>query len=81
MTADTLVRAQRRYKELSAKGIDIELDEVIRNIRMRDFEDENREVSPLRKAEDAVTLDNSNMTVDQQMEWFRKKWKSYSKPQ
>ena len=74
MTADPVVRAQRRYNELSGKGVAVELDEVIRNIRMRDFEDENRDVSPLRKAEDAFILDNSNMTVVQQMEWFREKW-------
>ena len=42
------------------------------NIRMRDHEDENRKESPLRKAEDAVVLDNSNMTIEQQMEWFRR---------
>jgi cytidylate kinase len=74
MTADPVVRAQRRFKELEGKGIPVELDEVIRNIGMRDFEDENRDVSPLRKADDAFILDNSNLTVDQQMDWFREKW-------
>jgi cytidylate kinase len=76
MTADTLVRAKRRYKELVEKGIQIDLGQVIENIRMRDHEDENREVSPLRRAHDAVILDNSEMTVEQQMKWFRETWKS-----
>ena len=75
MTADTLVRAARRHKELKEKGLSVGLDEVAENLRMRDHEDETRDVSPLRKAEDAVTLDNSNMTIDQQMDWFRKTWK------
>ncbi len=75
MTAEPAVRAERRYKELRAKGISIELEEVVRNISMRDHEDESRRESPLRKAVDALVLDNSKMTVAQQMEWFRLKWK------
>jgi CMP/dCMP kinase len=71
MTADTNIRAQRRYKELQEKGIEAGFDEIVNNIRMRDYEDENREESPLRKADDAVVLDNSNMTLEQQMDWFR----------
>jgi CMP/dCMP kinase len=71
MTADKSVRAQRRYKELQEKGIGAGYEEIVSNISMRDYEDENRKESPLRKAEDAVILDNSNMTVDQQMDWFR----------
>jgi cytidylate kinase len=74
MTADTDVRAMRRYKELTEKGIAATLEEVKNNIRTRDHEDENRKESPLLKAADAIVLDNSNMTVDQQMEWFREKW-------
>jgi cytidylate kinase len=74
MTADLNVRAQRRYKELVEKGVKVELDEVVNNIRMRDHEDENRMESPLRKAADAVVLDNSHLTIDQQMEWFRERW-------
>jgi cytidylate kinase len=76
MTADTEVRARRRYKEITAKGIDVKLIEIAANIRMRDHEDENRKESPLRKAADAIVLDNSNMTIDQQMEWFRLQWKN-----
>jgi|WetSurSiteA1Bulk_404760.scaffolds.fasta_scaffold00144_5 CMP/dCMP kinase len=75
MTADTNVRARRRYKELTEKGLDVELKEIIENIRMRDYEDENRKESPLRKADDAILLDNSHMTIDKQMEWFRELWK------
>jgi cytidylate kinase len=74
MTAETDVRARRRYKELMEKGMEVGLDEITANIRMRDYEDENRKESPLRKADDAVVLDNSHMTIDQQMEWFRKLW-------
>jgi CMP/dCMP kinase len=74
MTADPQVRAKRRYDELIQKGIVVELREIEHNIRMRDHEDENRAVSPLRKASDALVLDNSNMTVAEQMDWFREKW-------
>ena len=74
MTADANVRAKRRYDELRQKGVSVELQEIADNIRMRDREDENRSESPLRKAWDALLLDNSNMTVDQQMQWFRERW-------
>lgn len=74
MTAEVDVRARRRYKELLEKGMEVGLDEITANIRMRDYEDENRKESPLRRAVDAVMLDNSHMTIDQQMEWFRKLW-------
>ena len=74
MTADPRVRAQRRYNELIGKGLRLTLSEIEDNIRMRDFEDENRQESPLRKAADAVVLDNSYMTIEQQMEWFNKLW-------
>lgn len=69
MTADMDVRAERRYLELKNKGIEVSRDEIIRNIRDRDYADQNREIGPLRKADDAVLLDNSRMTPDQQMEW------------
>lgn len=70
MTADPRVRAERRYKELTAKGETVSMEEIERNIRERDRQDETREVSPLRRAADAVLLDNSHMTVEQQMEWI-----------
>ena len=69
MTADPAIRAQRRYDELKAKGETVDIKEVEENIRKRDYIDENREVSPLRKADDALVLDNSHITVEQQMEW------------
>lgn len=70
MTADPHVRAERRYKELIAKGEQVSLAEIEENIRERDRQDETRSVSPLRRAEDAVLLDNSHMTVEQQMAWI-----------
>ena len=69
MTADPMVRARRRYDELRAKGEEISMEEVEENIRSRDIADQTRAISPLRKAEDAVVLDNSRMTVADQMEW------------
>lgn len=69
MTANPAIRAQRRYDELKAKGETVDIKEVEENIRKRDYIDENREVSPLRKADDALVLDNSHITVEQQMEW------------
>ncbi|MEW5847111.1 MAG: (d)CMP kinase [Bacteroidota bacterium] len=69
MTADPTVRAQRRLKELQGKGLNVTLDEVLKNIEERDYIDQNRDVAPLRKADDALVLDNTSMTVDEQMEW------------
>jgi cytidylate kinase len=70
MTASIEVRAERRYKELQEKGISGTLEEIKENLSQRDFIDQTREESPLKKAEDAVILDNSNMTPKQQMDWF-----------
>ena len=70
MTADPHVRALRRYDELRAKGDDVSLEQIEENVRSRDKADMSRAVSPLRQAEDAIVLDNSHMTVDEQMEWF-----------
>ena len=69
MTADPKVRAQRRYDELTAKGDTVSLEEIEQNVRDRDHQDMNRAISPLRQAEDAVVLDNSHMTVEEQMQW------------
>ncbi len=65
-------RARRRVKELSAKGENVTYDEVLENIRERDRIDTTRKESPLRKADDAVLLDNDNMTIEQQMDWLLK---------
>jgi len=68
MTADEAVRVERRFKELFEKNPNITLDEVKNNLEMRDYIDSHREVSPLRKANDAIVLDNSNLTMKQQLE-------------
>lgn len=69
MTADPLVRANRRYAELTSKGEQVSLEEIIENLAHRDHIDSTREESPLRQAEDAIVLDNSNLTQDQQLEF------------
>ena len=74
MTADPKVRAGRRYDELRAKGDDVSLEEIERNVRERDRADMSRAVSPLRQADDAVVLDNSHMTVEEQMTWFMERF-------
>lgn len=74
MTADPAVRAQRRYDELRVKGDQVSLEEIERNIRERDQADMSRAISPLRQAADAVVLDNSHMTVEEQMAWFMKEY-------
>lgn len=70
MTAEPRVRAERRYAELKAKGDDVCFEEILENVISRDKADSTRAISPLRKADDAIVLDNSYMTVEQQMEWF-----------
>ncbi|PWT97104.1 MAG: (d)CMP kinase [Bacteroidetes bacterium] len=67
MTADIAVRVERRFKELYAKNPNITIEEVKNNVEMRDYIDSHREISPLKKAADAVVLDNSNMTKDEQL--------------
>lgn len=73
MTADEKVRVQRRFKELYEKNPNITLAEVKQNLSHRDYIDSHREVSPLRQAEDAIVLDNSNLTIRQQLE-IAEKW-------
>ena len=70
VTASPETRAQRRYEELKAKGVESTYDEVLENVVTRDHIDETREESPLRKADDAVVLDNSYMTVEEQDKWL-----------
>jgi CMP/dCMP kinase len=72
MTASVDIRSKRRFDELRGKGVEVEFEEIRRNIIARDIADENRDISPLRRAEDAILLDNSRMTVAQQMEWVMK---------
>jgi cytidylate kinase len=72
MTASPEIRAQRRLKEMHEKGQHATFEEVLANVRERDRIDQSREVAPLRQADDAIVLDNSHMTVPQQMEWVKR---------
>jgi len=66
LTADAEIRAQRRYDELKAKGEDVSLEAIVKNIKERDYIDSHRETNPLRQAKDAVLLDNSHLTMQEQ---------------
>lgn len=70
VTASAQVRAQRRFDELQQKGMPAVFEEILKNVEERDYLDSHREVSPLRQAEDAILLDNSNMTIPEQNEWL-----------
>ena len=70
VTASAEVRAQRRYDELQLKGMPARYDDILKNVQERDYIDSHREVSPLRKADDAIELDNSNLTIDEQQQWL-----------
>ena len=71
MVADANVRAMRRLKEMKASGSDADFDTVLENLKTRDYIDSHRETSPLRQAEDAIVLDNTDMTLEDQMVWLR----------
>ncbi|MBP3714993.1 MAG: (d)CMP kinase [Phocaeicola sp.] len=70
VVASAEVRAQRRYEELKAKGQEASYEDILKNVKDRDYMDEHREVSPLKKADDAIVLDNSNMTIEEQNAWL-----------
>jgi cytidylate kinase len=72
MTASVDIRAKRRFDELMGKGITADFNEIKNNIIARDIADENRDISPLRRADDAIVLDNSRMSVKDQMQWVEK---------
>lgn len=72
MTADVLVRVERRFKEMVEKNPNVTIDEVKKNLEMRDYIDSNREVSPLRMAKDAILLDNTYLTMEEQLEFALK---------
>ncbi|WP_434503247.1 (d)CMP kinase [Prevotella sp.] len=74
VTASSKVRAQRRFDELKEKGMPADFNDILKNVEERDYIDSHREVSPLRKAEDAIELDNSNMTIAEQSEWLMQKY-------
>ena len=76
MTAEATVRAQRRYAELTAKGDNVTLEEILENVISRDKADMERAISPLCQAEDAVVLDNSHMSVEEQMAWFMERYEA-----
>ncbi|KAA6350634.1 Cytidylate kinase [termite gut metagenome] len=76
VTASLEIRAQRRYDELIAKGVKAEWEDILRNVKERDCIDQNRQISPLRKAADAILLDNSQMTPAEQKAWL---WEQYRK--
>ena len=71
MTADPMIRAERRAAEMKASGADVNLEDVLKNLQERDYIDSHREASPLTQAEDAIVLDNSHMDMDGQMEWLK----------
>ena len=70
VTASAEVRAQRRYDELKAKGMDADYADILKNVEERDYIDSPRATSPLRKADDAIELDNSNLTIAEQKKWL-----------
>lgn len=71
MVADPMIRAERRAAEMRAKGEDVNIEDVLRNLQERDYIDSHREVSPLTQAEDAIVLDNSHMTIRDQVVWLK----------
>ena len=70
VTASPEVRAQRRYDELMEKGMEADYNEILENVKRRDYIDSHRDVSPLRKADDAIELDNSNISIEEQKHWL-----------
>ena len=74
VVASAEIRAQRRYDELKAKGQEASYEEILANVKERDYIDQNREVSPLRQAEDALLLDNSNLTIEEQKQWLAERF-------
>ena len=74
VTASAEVRAQRRYDELKQKGMAADFNEILKNVEERDYIDTHRETSPLKQADDALVLDNSNMTIPEQKEWLKQKF-------
>ena len=75
VTASAEVRAKRRYDELKQEGAEAKFEDILKNVLFRDYVDSHREVSPLRQAEDALLLDNSNMTIAEQDEWLMEQFR------
>jgi cytidylate kinase len=74
VTATAEVRAQRRFDELQQKGMPADYSDILKNVQERDYIDSHREVSPLVRADDALLLDNSNMTIPEQSEWLMQRF-------
>lgn len=79
VTASAEVRAQRRYDELQQKGMPADYADILKNVQERDYIDSHREVSPLRQADDALLLDNSHMTIDEQNKWLMEQFEKATK--
>ncbi|MBF1468751.1 (d)CMP kinase [Prevotella pallens] len=79
VTASPEVRAQRRYDELMEKGMEADYNEILENVKRRDYIDSHRDVSPLRKADDAIELDNSNISIEEQKQWIINQYKRVCK--
>lgn len=75
VTASPEVRAQRRFEELQAKGQETGYNEILENVKQRDYIDQHREISPLRKADDALLLDNTQLSIEQQKTWLLEQFK------
>ena len=78
VTASAEVRAQRRFDELKAKGMEADYDDILKNVQERDYIDSHREVSPLKQAPDAILLDNSHMTIAEQKEWLMQRFREHA---
>ena len=79
VTASADIRAQRRYKELQAKGMPADFDDILKNVEERDYIDSHRATSPLRQADDALVLDNSHLTIEEQKKWLMEKFNEKTK--
>ena len=79
VTATAEIRAMRRYKELQAKGMPADFDDILKNVEERDYIDTHRATSPLRQADDALLLDNSNLTIAEQKQWLMKMFEERTK--
>lgn len=79
VTASAEIRAQRRYKELQAKGMPADFDDILKNVEERDYIDSHRATSPLRQADDALVLDNSHLTIEEQKKWLMEKFNEKTK--
>ena len=79
VTASAEIRAKRRYKELQAKGMPADFDDILKNVEERDYIDSHRATSPLRQADDALVLDNSHLTIEEQKKWLMEKFNEKTK--